>query len=588
MSETLTGKGQRHMDRKLQSWVNDRNAEGIKPLEIAAAVAREAAKQKGLPLDGNQPNLLNIGTVHAPKETKYTADMIGSVYEQSLDSSTRRHGGVHYTPYEVAKRLARIALSELPFGPICDPSVGGGAFLLAAAEYLSEKGVSPKKIIGEYLWGIDLDQGAIEVAKASISIWGSTKVWIPVDEHFAVANSLQSGMKSFLTPPKKGFIAVIGNPPFQNQLQETTVRPIEETQKLREKWNVNAGPYADTASYFLLVALSMLGPKGKCLLIQPQSILAAVDAKPIRDKLSQEATLEGIWIGGPDIFEAGVNVCAPLLSKDLRQSPANIWTGIEITQLQKQLNHGENWASAMAIAQGVPTLKLKGNPLHERASATAGFRDQFYGLAPHVCEFKAGMESVAPLITVGMIDPLRNRWGSDQFRYAGRTWLKPVVNLTSLLADDKELYDWVQDRLKPKILLATQTKVLEVLPDPEGQLIPSTPTISIECDLEEIWKITSALSSAAISAFAFSKVAGSALSSDTIKLSAKQVNALPLPPISDYWEQASQYAREAFSSKFEDVKRNKMKEMSHKISLAYDCDDNLLEEWWFKRLPKWR
>ena len=242
----------------------------------------------------------------------------------------------------------------------------------------------------------------------------------------------------------------------------------------------------------------------------------------------------------------------------------------------------------MAIAQGVPTLKLKGNPLDERASATAGFRDQFYGLAPHVCEFKAGMESVAPLITVGMIDPLRNRWGSDQFRYAGKSWLKPVVNLTSLLADDKELYDWVQDRLKPKILLATQTKVLEVLPDPEGQLIPSTPTISIECDLEEIWKITSALSSAAISAFAFSKVAGSALSSDTIKLSAKQVNALPLPPISDYWEQASQYAREAFSSKFEDVKRNKMKEMSHKISLAYDCDDNLLEEWWFKRLPKWR
>ena len=118
------------MDRKLLSWVNDRNAEGIKPLEIAAAVAREAARQKGLPLNGNQPNLLNIGTVHAPKETEYTADMIGSVYEQSLDSSTRRHGGVHYTPYEVAKRLARIALSELPFGPICDPSVGGGAFLL--------------------------------------------------------------------------------------------------------------------------------------------------------------------------------------------------------------------------------------------------------------------------------------------------------------------------------------------------------------------------------------------------------------------------------------------------------------------------
>ena len=128
------------------------------------------------------------------------------------------------------------------------------------------------------------------------------------------------------------------------------------------------------------------------------------------------------------------------------------------------------------------------------------------------------METVAPLITVGMIDPLRSRWGSNEFRYAGKSWLKPVVNLTSLQADDAELYEWVQDRLKPKVLLATQTKVLEVLPDPEGQLIPSTPTISIECDLEEIWKITSVLSSAAISAFAFSKVAGSALSSDTMEI----------------------------------------------------------------------
>tara|TARA_B100000214_G_scaffold321410_1_gene256946 strand:- start:3045 stop:4775 length:1731 start_codon:yes stop_codon:yes gene_type:complete len=576
------------MDRKLLSWVNDQNTEGIKPLEIAAAVAREAARQKGLPFDGNQPKLLNTGTAQAPKEIEYTADMIGSVYEQSLDSSIRRHGGVHYTPYEVAKKLVRIALHGLPFGPICDPSVGGGAFLLAAGEYLAEKGASPSKIINEYLWGIDLDQGAIEVARASISIWGSTKVWIAVNEHLAVADSLKSGIESFPIPPRRGFIAVIGNPPFQNQLQEITVRPIEETQKLRKKWKVNAGPYADTAGYFLLVALSMLSSKGKCLLIQPQSILATVDAKPIRDKLNQEATLEGIWIGDSDIFEAGVNVCAPLLSKDLRQSPVNIWTGTEIKELQEQLNQGENWSSAMAIAQGVPILKLKGNRLEERASATAGFRDQFYGLAPHVCELETGMESVAPLITVGMIDPLRSRWGSGEFRYAGKSWLKPVVNLTSLLADDKELYEWVQDRLKPKVLLATQTKVLEVLPDPEGQLIPSTPTISIECAPEDIWKITSALSSAAISAYAFSRVAGSALSSDTIKLSAKQVNALPLPPISDYWEQASQSAQEAFSSKVKDAKRNKMKEMSHKISLAYGCDGNLLEEWWLKRLPKWR
>jgi hypothetical protein len=574
------------MDKSLLDWVGEQISRGAQSLEIAAAVARATAANKNLPLNESQPALLKIGSLKAPNGIQYTADLIGSVYEQSLDASTRRHGGVHYTPFEVAKKLARISLDGLPVGPVCDPSVGGGAFLLAAAEYFLDLGESPSKIVEELLWGIDLDSEAIEVARASISIWGSSESWTPIEKHLVVSDSLKKGIKSFVDPPKEGFVAVIGNPPFQNQLQESTVRPLEETQELRKKWQVHAGPYADTALYFFLVALSFLGKKAKCLLIQPQSILATVDAEPIRTKIKQEANLEGIWIGGPNIFEAGVNVCAPLISKGFSPEPVRIWTGTQINELPKRLDDEENWASAIAIAQGTPAIKLSGNHLGEIASATAGFRDQFYGLAPHVTEHKPEMTDIAPLITVGMIDPLRNRWGSTQFRYAGNSWLKPVVDLQSLLKENEELYEWVKNRLKPKVLLATQTKVIEVLPDPEGKLIPSTPVISIECAPQDVWKIASALSSAAMSAHAFAKVAGSALSSDTIKLSAKQVSALPIPDNEERWEQAAHYARQAFNSKTKDVKI--IQNMSKQISIAYGCSDTLLEQWWSKRLPKWR
>ncbi|MBT95230.1 MAG: hypothetical protein CL431_04585 [Acidimicrobiaceae bacterium] len=574
------------MDKSLLDWVSEQISQGAQSLEITAAVARAVAANRNLPLNGSEPALLNIGSLKAPDGVIYTADIIGSVYEQSLDASTRRHGGVHYTPFEVAKKLARMSLNGLPVGPVCDPSVGGGAFLLAAGEYFLELGESTSRIIEELLWGIDLDPGAIEVAKASLSIWGSVESWIPIGKHLVVSDSLKKGIGSFEDPPQEGFTAVIGNPPFQNQLQESTVRPLEETQELRKKWQVKAGPYADTASYFLLVALSFLGKKAKCLLIQPQSVLATVDAEPIRTKVKQEANLEGIWIGGPNIFEAGVNVCAPLISKGFSYEHVRIWTGTQIDELPNRLDDRDNWASAIAIAQGAPAINLEGNHLGEIASATAGFRDQFYGLAPHVTEYKSEMTDVAPLITVGMIDPLRNRWGSAQFRYAGKSWLKPVVDLRSLLKQDEELYEWVKDRLKPKVLLATQTKVIEVLPDPEGKLIPSTPVISIECASQDVWKIASALSSAAMSAHVFSKVAGSALSSNTIKLSAKQVNALPLPYDLQRWEQASYHAHQVFNSKAKDV--DLIQKMSQQISLAYDCSDTLLEDWWAKRLPKWR
>ena len=363
------------MDKDLRDWVSEQVLQGSEPLDITAAVAREITKLKGLPINGDQPSLLDLGSLEAPKGVKYTTDLIGSVYEQSLDSLTRRHGGVHYTPFEIARKLARIALEGLPVGPVCDPSVGGGSFLLAAAEYLNDLGESPTKIVQELLWGIDLDQGAIEVANASISIWGSSEEWVtPNNGHLTIANSLQSGLSSFSEPPKSGFVAVIGNPPFQNQLQESTVRPIEQTRELREKWQVDTGPYADTASYFLLVALSLLGEMGKCLLIQPQSILSTVDAEPIRLKLTEVANLEGIWIGGANIFEAGVNVCAPLISKGFAQKPARIWKGAEITELKQRLTNQENWANAMAIVQDVPRVHLSGDKLGERSAATAGFR----------------------------------------------------------------------------------------------------------------------------------------------------------------------------------------------------------------------
>ena len=81
------------MDKDLRDWVSEQVLQGSEPLDITAAVAREITKSKGLPINGDQPSLLDLGSLEAPKGVKYTTDLIGSVYEQSLDSLTRRHGG---------------------------------------------------------------------------------------------------------------------------------------------------------------------------------------------------------------------------------------------------------------------------------------------------------------------------------------------------------------------------------------------------------------------------------------------------------------------------------------------------------------
>jgi hypothetical protein len=160
--------------------------------------------------------------------------------------------------------------------------------------------------------------------------------------------------------------------------------------------------------------------------------------------------------------------------------------------------------------------------------------------------------------------------------------------LETLAKENPELHEWVISRLKPKVLVATQTKILEVLPDPEGILVPSTPTISVECDKEDIWKITAALSAPAVSASSFSITAGSALSSDTIKLSARQINEIPLPEDMLAWESAAYFAERAFKAETEKEWKISLTQMAEKMGEAYKETDESLLEWWVGRVPRWR
>ena len=576
------------MNPLLIEWFKKSLEDGSAPIEIAAAVARAVALDKGLHRDSSEPELLSCGNLVAPDGIEYTPELVGAAYEHCLDSSIRRNSGVHYTPTEVAQKLTDIALSKAPPGPVCDPSVGGGSFLLAAANAFLTLGLSPSVIVKDLLWGIDLDPDAIRVTNAVLALWASEGEWIIAEKNLVTADSLETGIEAFQSPPARGFSAVIGNPPFQNQLQHQTVRTLESTNQLRERWKTSAGPYADTAGFFLLVGSSMLSEKGILLMIQPQSFLSAADSLPIRENLEEQMDLIGMWIGGSDIFEAGVHVCAPIFGPLEGESQLKLWDGPEIEERPTiDRRKKDNWTEIISAVTGVPCVNLQGPELKNISSSTAGFRDQFYGLKEYVSEKHLCQGNWAPLITVGMIDPFRNRWGQGTFRYANKNWIEPVVDLDALRKGNLELFHWVKDRLRPKILVATQTKILEVLPDPEGRLIPSTPVISVECDYENIWLISAALSSPAASARAFARAAGAAMSSDTLKLSATQISEIPLPERTFEWNQGAEYAQQAYLAESEQLWAAYLHKLGQETAKAYEIDNDVFE-WWLNRLPAWR
>ena len=128
----------------------------------------------------------------------------------------------------------------------------------------------------------------------------------------------------------------------------------------------------------------------------------------------------------------------------------------------------------------------------DHATATAGFRDQFYGLQAHVTDGP----TEAPLVTAGLLEPGRCAWGERPARFAGRRLDRPGVDLRSLARDDPKLARWVADRRVPKVLLATQTAVLEAAVDPTGAWVPSVPVISVEPRAgTDVWTLAAVLGS---------------------------------------------------------------------------------------------
>src|SRR3954447_13588963 len=100
-------------------------------------------------------------------------DELGRAYEASVPAERRRRDGVHYTPADVAEGLVHLALEGLTCAEpvVCDPACGGGALLLAAARALAARGLDPRQIASELLWGMDSDAGAVRVAREAMAAW---------------------------------------------------------------------------------------------------------------------------------------------------------------------------------------------------------------------------------------------------------------------------------------------------------------------------------------------------------------------------------------------------------------------------------
>lgn len=310
------------------------------------------------------------------------------------------------------------------------------------------------------------------------------------------------------------FDIVIGNPPYLSQMATETTRGGSSKH--------GGGPYADAAAEFLALSVQLADPDhGRAALVLPQSILASRDAGPIRDRVDELADIAwSWWVREQQLFDASVYVCM----LGFRRPSAGPTAAL-------------GWTSVVTDELGIPTLDpstlATDGTVGDRADLNLNFRDEYYALTAAVGEDVDGPR----LVTSGLIDPGTNWWGERPVKFNKQRFDRPRVDLSRL---DGRFIGWANRKLVPKVVVANQTRVIEALADPAGELIPSVPVITVTPSKptdtrRSVDEIEAVLTSPVASVMAWHLAAGTGMSTQSVRLTPNVIAGIPWPsgPLDD-------------------------------------------------------
>ena len=503
----------------------------------------------------------------------------------------RIRSGAFYTPPALVDFLVEQTLGEwcaahpgkLP--TILDPTCGTGRFLLRAGSYLTTAiGGDPREAwrsAGPLLRGYDLDPLAVAWTRGRI---------IELAGETAAAAGVQciDALDPAALPSVEADV-ILGNPPFGTPLKQPGAERVR--QRAGNLTPTQLPPYVDQAAVFLLLSAQQLRAGGRLGMVQPLSFLAARDASTVRAAISSTLTLEYAWASDSHEFDAMVHTCALGFVKGPGPAKVNRFHSIPIEPASACASAPcGNWCVLAAPAFEIPDLPSLGSSgvIGDIAIATADFRDQYYGLQPAMMECDGTPpEGVAPIATTGLIDPGVCHWHDRDTRLFKRRWRRPAVRLADL---SPRMQTWAESRLKPKVMLPTQTRVLEPFLDQDGAWLPSVPIISITSASGGMLERIAALLASPIAALlALHWHLGTARSPHAIKLAARDVHSIPTPAHDDRWDQAAAHFARAQGCSEQQERLDAMKDAASAIHRAFDIPpevSNDLIEWWLDRLPR--
>ena len=498
----------------------------------------------------------------APRSQTNKISQVAEQHQNWLaEQGLRTLQGSFYTPFDVVESLIEVAagsrlgqITDFIDAPtVIDPACGTGNFLIIAALRIVDQLVSlgfntsesMEFVVRNCVYGTDVDESALrQCAENLSSLTGGEVKPAEIRLNFPCRDALLIDDAGAAAKSQPSFFDVAP-----------------------EKWS-DLFPSVYESS-------------------NPMSFLATRDSESVRRVLAGSPSISSIWVCSEKVFDAAVQVTAISITLGKPTETIKIYSGRSFDYVgdTKTFTATEpTWSRAMTAARRFPVALLQSQGrLCDIAEITGDFRDQYYGLADAVVENPTPTAEQMKLATVGLIDPGLFAWGQTSTRFTKKPFTFPVVNLEKL---EPKITEWVNSRRRPKVIVATQTKILECFVDEVGDVLPSVPLSTINSAPEMIWHIAAMLSAPPISLLACERHFGAGMSADVLKLGARDLLDLPLPQNKEPWDSAALSFKALQNAESITDRRNIMTKIGRLMCEAYGVNDDAVLRWWVGRLPR--
>lgn len=268
------------------------------------------------------------------------ADVLGAVYENYLshrlsksrkgttvskDATKRKEQGIYYTPNYIVDYIVKNALGpvldrcktieDIKKIKVLDPACGSGSFLIKAFELIFQKckedfnfrgqeNLLKIQILEENIYGVDLDQQAVEITRLNLLINALTKrEKLPLLGNIKNGNSLTFDWREEFSEVFKhgGFDVIIGNPPYIKEfVNKSAFDELHDSPYYQGKM--------DIWTMFACICIDLLRGNGVLSFIAPNNWITNAGASIFRDKILEDGELKTfIDFGDYKVFEqAGI------------------------------------------------------------------------------------------------------------------------------------------------------------------------------------------------------------------------------------------------------------------------------------------